>query len=346
MSARKGELVKLISALAIVAVALLASTSCHAETGARLWLRYERIADTTMLDIYRKAVTALMIDSSSPTGRVIGAELGSALAALLGAAVPTVNTVVADGALLVGTPASGNAVAALGWTTELEQLGAEGYLIRSTRVAGHAATAIASKSEVGALYGVFHLLRLMQTGAAIEGLDIAERPRLERRLLNHWDNLDGSIERGYAGRSLWWPNAGDAVTDRVMAYAKANASIGVNGSVISSVNADPRVLTAPYLQRAAAIADAWRPYGIRVYLSANASAPKMLGDLTTADPLDAAVARGGGGRPTRSTRVFPTSAGSSSRRIARDSLDRRTTAARTRMAPTSWPMRSPPMAES
>ncbi len=148
---------KLISALAIVAVALLTSTSSHAETGARLWLRYERIADTTRLDVYRKAVTALMIDSSSPTGRVIGAELGSALAAELGAAVPIVNAVTADGALVVGTPAGGSAIAALGWTAELEQLGAEGYLIRSTRVAGHAATAIASKSEIGALYGVFHL---------------------------------------------------------------------------------------------------------------------------------------------------------------------------------------------
>ncbi len=282
---------KLIAALAIVAVALLTSTSSHAETGARLWLRYERIADTTRLDVYRKAVTALMIDSSSPTGRVIGAELGSALAAELGAAVPTVKAVTADGALIVGTPAGGSAIAALGWTAELEQLGAEGYLIRSTRVAGHAATAIASKSEIGALYGVFHLLRLMQTGAAIERLDIAERPRLERRLLNHWDNLDGSIERGYAGQSLWWPDAGDAVNARVVAYARANASIGINGSVISSVNADPKVLTAPYLQRAAAIAGLLRPYGIRVYLSANASAPKMLGDLTTADPLDGSVAR-------------------------------------------------------
>ncbi len=282
---------KLIAASVIFAAALLASPSTHAETGARLWLRYQRATDRSTLGAYRKAVTGLMLDSSSPTGRLIGAELTSALAALLGAEVPAVKTISAAGVLIVGTPANNHAIDALGWTKELERLGAEGYLIRSTHVAGHSATAIASKSEIGALYGVFHFLRLMQTGAGIVGLDIAERPRLERRLLNHWDNLDGSIERGYAGQSLWWPDTGEAANARVVAYARANASIGINGSVISSVNADPMVLTAPYLQRAAAIAGLLRPYGIRVYLAANASAPKMLGDLATADPLDASVAR-------------------------------------------------------
>ena len=125
-------------------------------------------------------------------------------------------------------------------------------------------------------------------GVPLAALDIVERPRLERRLLNHWDNLDGTIERGYAGGSLWWP---DRVDRRLVDYARANASIGINGTVINSVNANPQSLTQPLLEKAAAIARIFRPYGIRVYLAANFAAPKMLGSLTTDDPLDPAVAR-------------------------------------------------------
>jgi alpha-glucuronidase len=273
----------------VVAIALFATPTGRAETGARLWLRYDRVADGSRLGAYRSAITSLVIESAaSPTGRVIAAELGAGLSGLLGREVPAADAVRADGALLVGTPRQGSAVGALGWTKEIEALGSEGYLIRSTRVGGHRAIAIASKSDVGTLYGAFHFLRLLQTGASIGELAVSERPRLERRLLNHWDNLDGSIERGYAGRSLWWAAAGNA---RLVDYARANASLGINGTVISSVNADPRVLTPSYLQQASAIASTLRPYGIRVYLAANAAAPLMLGELTTADPLDASVAQ-------------------------------------------------------
>ena len=128
----------------------------------------------------------------------------------------------------------------------------------------------------------------MQTRQPVAHLDIAERPRLERRLLNHWDNLDGSIERGYAGRSLWWP---DRVDQRVQDYARANASIGINGAVINSVNANPQSLTAPLLGRRRTSREILRPYRIRVYLAANFAAPKMIGGLSTDDPLDASVAR-------------------------------------------------------
>ena len=106
--------------------------------------------------------------------------------------------------------------------------------------------------------------------------------------MNHWDNLDGTIERGYAGRSLWWPDRDD---QRLRDYARANASIGINGAVINSVNANPQSLTAPLLVAAAGVAQVLRPYGIRVYLAANFAAPKMLGDTSTDDPLDPAVAK-------------------------------------------------------
>jgi alpha-glucuronidase len=194
--------------------------------------------------------------------------------------------------LVVGTPATSPLVAGLGWAKDLSPLGPEGYLIRSTRIGGHAVTVVASSEEAGALYGAFHLLRLMQTGQDVTDLRIAERPRLARRVLNHWDNLDGTIERGYAGRSLWeWPELPSRVDPRVLDYARANASIGINGTVINSVNARPESLSAPYLEKTAALANAWRPYGLRVYLSANFAAPKRMGGLPTADPLDPAVAR-------------------------------------------------------
>jgi alpha-glucuronidase len=192
---------------------------------------------------------------------------------------------------VVGTPTSSPAIAALGWQQMLAALGTEGYLIRSTTIGGHPVTAIASAGEAGTLYGTFHFLRLIQTGRPLARLDIAERPRLDRRLLNHWDNLDGTIERGYAGASLWpWAELPDRIGPRVLDYARANASIGINGAVLNSVNAKPGSLSTPYLEKAAALARALRPYGIRVYLSANFAAPKLLGGLPTADPIDPKVA--------------------------------------------------------
>ena len=109
-------------------------------------------------------------------------------------------------------------------------------------------------------------------------------------MLDHWDNLDGSIERGYAGRSLWkWDELPATIDPRLHDYARANASIGLNGSVVNSVNANPKSLTAEYIAKAAAIADVFRPYGIKVYFSANFATPRMLKELETNDPQDPAV---------------------------------------------------------
>jgi alpha-glucuronidase len=155
---------------------------------------------------------------------------------------------------------------------------------------GHQVTIIASQSPVGCLYGAFHLLRLIGTHQPIDKLNITEKPHIHRRILDHWDNLDGTIERGYAGKSLWkWDELPERVDSRITDYARACASIGLNGTVLNNVNANPLMLTAPYLEKAAALAKSLRPYGIRIYLSANFGAPKAIGDLPTADPLDPAV---------------------------------------------------------
>jgi alpha-glucuronidase len=236
----------------------------------------------------------------------VGTELRRGLRGLLGSEPRVTKTIEADGTIVVGTPAKSRLIARLRWAEAIRRLGTEGYLIRSTRIRGHAVTVIASEGPAGALYGAFHLLRLMQTGQPIDSLDVAERPRMARRLLNHWDNLDGTIERGYAGGSLWnWADLPGRVDPRIEDYARANASIGINGTVINSVNANPASLTPRYLESAAAIANALRPYGLRVYLSANFAAPKLLGALPTADPLDPSVARWWRDKATEIYRLIP-----------------------------------------
>ncbi|HEY0084944.1 MAG TPA: alpha-glucuronidase family glycosyl hydrolase, partial [Allosphingosinicella sp.] len=166
----------------------------------------------------------------------------------------------------------------------------EGFLIRSAQVDGRRVTVVAANTDVGVLYGAFRLLRLVQTGGAIGDVAIAEAPKVKLRLLNHWDNLDRTVERGYAGFSLWdWHKLPHFSDPRYIDYARANASIGINGTVLTNVNANAEVLTAPYLEKVAALAGVFRPWGIRVYLTARFSAPIEIGGLKSADPLDPAV---------------------------------------------------------
>ena len=279
-------------ASALLALAFVApAVTADAETGQDLWLRFAPIRDATVRDAYRRQITAIVVPGESATARLAGRELTRGLHGLLGVEIPTRPRVNGNGAVLVGTPATSPEIARLGWDALLKSVGDAGYVIRTTQIDLRATVVIASGSDVGALYGVFHFLRLVQTGQPVASLSIEERPRFERRILNHWDNLDGTIERGYAGRSLWkWEELPGRLDPRLEEYARANASIGINGTVLNNVNANPASLSAPYLEKAAALAKLFRPYGIRVYLSANFNAPRSLGKLPTADPLDPAVA--------------------------------------------------------
>src|SRR5262249_53484888 len=151
--------------------------------------------------------------------------------------------------------------ARLKWERQLADLGPEGFVIRSIKREGRPVTVIASSGEVGVLYGVFYFLRLIETLRPISSLDVSEKPRLRLRVLNHWDNLDGTIERGYAGSSLWDGRAlPERVDPRLRDYARANASVGINGAVLNNVNANAQSLSAEYLRKTAAIADVFRPY--------------------------------------------------------------------------------------
>ncbi len=273
-----------------IALQLFIGATAEADDGYRLWLRYDPLP-TRMITVYRQRVTSAVVPGNSHTLEAIRTELVSGCTGLLGRPVPISSDAHRDGAVIVGTPRSSPLISGLRWETQLAQLGPEGFRIRSLKVGTHPVTVIASDGEIGALYGAFHFLRLMQTLQPINNLDVTQKPRIQLRMLDHWDNLDGSIERGYAGRSLWnWSALPGTIDPRLRDYARANASIAINGSLLNNVNADAQILTADYLRKVAAIASVFRPYGVRVFLSARFSAPIELGGLKTADPLDAEVA--------------------------------------------------------
>lgn len=170
---------------------------------------------------------------------------------------------------------------------------------------------ITASNPIGLLYGAYELIRLQNTDAYNTGsgnqqnfskaIDETEKPQVGLRILNHWDNLDGSIERGYAGKSIFkWDeiklgkngkggSISKSLHDRLITYARANASLGINGSVLNNVNASPKMMTAEYINKVKVIANILRPYGIRVYLSINFASPMALGYTKTADPLDKKV---------------------------------------------------------
>jgi alpha-glucuronidase len=194
------------------------------------------------------------------------------------------------GTIIAGTFGSSPLVASLLSDVQPGITGEEGYIIRSFRQGRRNITVVASEGERGVLYGIFHLLRIIESESPLDNLTITEKPATKLRLLNHWDNLDGTVERGYAGASIWnWHLLPDYIHPRYRDYARANASIGINGTVITNVNANALVLTYQYLLKVAALAEVMRPYGIKVYLTARFSSPREIGGLTTADPLDPEV---------------------------------------------------------
>ncbi|GIV37724.1 MAG: hypothetical protein KatS3mg032_2103 [Cyclobacteriaceae bacterium] len=262
----------------------------QAEDGYHLWLRYNRISDEALLNAYRRQIQVICAGRPSPTLDAAGKELQIALSGLLQKPVPLTQQVRQPGTLVFGTAASSQVVASLNLKEELLQAGEEGFVIQSVYYRKKRITVIAANREQGVLYGVFHFIRMLQTHQDISNLNFITSPKIKLRLLNHWDNLDRTVERGYAGFSIWdWHKLPDFIDRRYTDYARANASIGVNGTVLTNVNANAHVLTPQYLQKAAALANVFRPYGIRVYLTARFSAPVEIGGLKTADPLEPEV---------------------------------------------------------
>lgn len=238
------------------------------EDGYELWLRYRPVNDATRLTQYRSALRHVSLLGQSATAKIIRNELTCALSALLGKNVPITNQIPTTDALIVGTVAEFQAVGITLPLADFSSLGEAGFMIRSHKMGERAWTLILGNSGPAVLTGVFHFLRLLQTHQDIDDLNIASVPKIRRRILAHWDNLDGSIERGYAACSLWnWDKLPEQIDQRYHDYARACASIGLNGTVLNNVNASAESLNTAYLRKTAALADIFRPYGLRVYLS-------------------------------------------------------------------------------
>jgi alpha-glucuronidase len=260
-----------------------------AEDGYRLWLRYDLIKNQSILLQYREHLSFITIEGSSETLNVAADELQKGISGLTGASLTNSHSD-NTGEIIIGTPKNSKFIQSLNLDEELKSLGKEGYLIKSFYTGEKKRIIIIGNEDIGVLYGSFHFLKLLQTHQSILNLRISSSPKINIRILNHWDNLDRTVERGYAGFSLWdWHKLPDYIDQRYIDYARANASIGINGTVLTNVNANALVLTKPYLEKVAALANAFRPYGLKVYLTARFSAPRDIGGLKTADPFDPEV---------------------------------------------------------
>ena len=275
---------KILCIIYFLSVALL----LRADDGYRLWLRYDKIDDPVLLQQYRNNIAGVQFVSSSPTLSVAKQELLNDLQSLLDKKITDQNTV-SEKFIVAGTPATSQIVKQF-LSTGNFNLGKEGFVISSQKIDKKNVIVIAANNDIGVLYGVFAFLRILQTHQSIQHLNIVSIPKIQNRILDHWDNLNRTIERGYAGISIWnWHLLPDYIDKRYIDYARANASIGINGSVLTNVNANALVLTKQYLVKVKALADVFRPYGIKVYLTAKFSAPVEIGGLKTADPLDPEV---------------------------------------------------------
>lgn len=264
--------------------------SGRSENGYELWLRYARLTDEKKILAYKKQIAALWMETPGATLSAASAELTTGWKGLMGSTLPQVSDGMKPGNLLVCARLQTPTVKHYLPDASALNLGSEGYTIQTIRKGKHTVTLVAAQEETGVLYGVFHLLRLLQTQQDISHLAIVEVPKIKLRMLNHWDNLDRTVERGYAGFSLWnWHKLPHYIDQRYIDYARANASIGINGTVLTNVNANARVLSEDYLKKVEALANAFRPYGIKVFLTARFNAPMELDGLPTADPLDERV---------------------------------------------------------
>jgi len=262
--------------------------SLHAETGYDAWLRYAPIDNAAALQRYSALPAVVVALGDSPEIGAAQEELIRGVRGMLGHTLRVETHLPDESAIVLGTLAAiEEAAPGAHLNGDLKQ---DGYRLKSMVLRGHPCLVIAGGSGRGVLYGAFALLRRIALQEPASALD--ERPSAPVRWVNQWDNLDGTIERGYGGRSIFFED-GHVTSDlsRVRDFARLLASIGINGCTINNVNADPRLLTAPYIRELTAVASTFRPWGVRLSIAIDVSSPKTVGGLDTFDPLDPAVAQ-------------------------------------------------------
>lgn len=277
MMSGRGVVNRLAMVIAAALGCAVAGAPLRAEDGYALWLRHALLEGEALADLRAAApvVVARTEDGDSPTLAIARAELARGLAALQGEAVLRETAHSLRLVLRCGT-ARGD--------------GRGGFAITPQQRGHRRALVIFAQDHLGCLYASYALLREVAQGRPLHAIRLAEAPAMPLRMLNHWDDPDGHVERGYAGRSIfdWW-RLPERLDPRMIDYARANASIGINGVVVNNVNARAFMLEPRYIAKLKRLADAWRPYGIRVFLAARFSAPMEIGGLASADPLDPAV---------------------------------------------------------
>ena len=268
---------------------LVAAAGLHAETGRAAWLRYAAVGDASARQ-YRETLPAVVValGNAAPLESA-RRELLLGIRGMVGRTLRVESRVPGESAIVLGTlGAIRQAFPQLDAAANLEP---DGYWLRTLRAGAARYTVVTAANDRGVLYGTFALLRKIALGEPVGDLDEKQSPYAPIRWINQWDNLDGSIERGYGGRSIFWED-GRAREDLTRAgeYARLLASLGINGCSINNVNANPRILASDFIPQVTRIAAAFRPWGIRVALSVDFGSPQTVGGLDTFDPLDPRVA--------------------------------------------------------
>jgi len=268
---------------------LLLPIPATAESGYDAWLRYAALPDAVAKP-YRDTLPAVVVvlGDAAPV-RSAGDEIVRGVRGMLGWTLRRDDRIPREASIVIGTRARlKEAAPELRLTEALE---GDGFHLTMMRTSASTHLVVTSDTDRGVLYGAFALLRRIALGQPLANLDDRETPAAPIRWVNQWDNLDGSIERGYGGRSIFWENnRARADLSRVTDYGRLLASIGVNAVAISSVNANPRVISDELIPDVARIADLFRPWGVRVAVAIDFGSPKSLGTLDTYDPLDPKVA--------------------------------------------------------
>ncbi|PYV16762.1 MAG: glucosiduronase [Acidobacteria bacterium] len=267
----------------------MSASHLDGETGYRGWLRYAHLDETKARDERKYLPTAVVPLGGSLLIRSAQQELSRGLSEMLGQTLQVGSLVPSGSAFVLGT--LGEFHRKTPQFDVAEGLLPDGYRLKTLEAGTKRYVIVAGANERGVLYGVFALLRKVALGESIRNLDVTESPYAPIRWVNQWDNLDGSIERGYAGRSIFWEgHHARSVLSRVRDYGRLLASLGVNGCSINNVNADPTVLASDFIPEVGRIAEALRPWGVQVVLAVDLGSPKVVGGLDTFDPLDPRVA--------------------------------------------------------
>jgi alpha-glucuronidase len=264
------------------------SAQISAETGTDAWLRYSRLDHETASN-YASLPSKTLLLGDSLAQQTAEQELVRGISNMLGRTLSLATRKSSDSAIVLGTLAQ---LRALDVAFKLpEKLQPDGYWLKTSKVRGAQCLVIAATTDRGVLYGVFAVLSKIARGESLDAVDEVSEPYAPIRWVNQWDNLDGRIERGYGGPSIFF--SGGKVRDnltRAGQYARLLASIGINGCTVNNVNTDPHILDDSFLPQLARIADAFRPWGVQLSISVDLGSPKSLGGLDTFDPVDPRVA--------------------------------------------------------